>query len=111
MADRTSDPHGTPTERSRRNTDATRAVSRVKPEQCEIKVRWEKARRVIQVSPTGARFDFDSALKVGTRYPFSLSGPGLSLSTTFEVRRCQVTVEPGGGRSFRIEGRFYPYVE
>jgi len=76
-----------------------------------MKVRWEKARRVVAVSPTGVKFDFNIALKVGTKYPVSLSAPGVSFSSTLEVTRCQVTVEPGGVRYFRIDGRFFPYLE
>jgi hypothetical protein len=83
----------------------------LKPEQYELKVRWEKALRVLQVSPTGIRFDFDTSLKVGAKYPVSLTAPGVSFSSTLEVVRCQVTAEPGAGRSFRIDGRFFPYLE
>ncbi|HYR46901.1 MAG TPA: hypothetical protein VER78_07830 [Thermoanaerobaculia bacterium] len=110
MADRTSDPPGRGTERPRKGTDPARA-GRIKPEQFEIKVRWEKGRRVRKVSPTGVQFDFDSALKVGVRYPISLNAPGVSFSSTLEVTRCQVILEPGGKRYFSIEGRFFPYVE
>ena len=66
--------------------------------------------RVLLVSPTGVKFDFDTALKVGTKYPVNLSAPGVSFSSTLEVTRCQVILS-GGGRSFRIDGRFFPYVE
>jgi hypothetical protein len=83
----------------------------LKAEQYELKVRWEKARGVLQVSPTGVKFDFDTSLMVGTRYPVSLSAPGVAFSSTLEVTRCQVTVLPGVGRFFRIEGRFFPYLE
>jgi hypothetical protein len=109
VADRKTDPPGSPGERPRRGTDSGR--SKLKPEQYELKVRWEKARGVRQVSPTGVKFDFDTALNVGTRYSVSLSAPGVSFSSTLEVTRCQVTVLPGVGRFFRIEGRFFPYVE
>ena len=110
MAERKTDPPGTG-DRSRRTTDHGRSAARLKPEQYEMKVRWEKARRVVAVSPTGAKFDFDTALKVGAKYPVTLSAPGVSFSSTLEVSRCQVTVEPGGVRYFRIEGRFFPYLE
>jgi hypothetical protein len=83
----------------------------LKPEQYELKVRWEKARRVLQVTPTGVKFDFNIGLKVGTKYPVSLTAPGVSFSSTLEVTRCQVTSEPGNGRCFRIDGRFFPYLE
>ena len=108
MAEKKSEPPGT--DRPRRTSDAGRSA-RPKPEQYEMKVRWEKARRVVSVSPTGAKFDFDTALKVGTKYPVNLSAPGVSFSSTLEVTRCQVTVEPGGIRYFRIDGRFFPYLE
>jgi hypothetical protein len=108
VADRKTPP-GSPGERPRRGTDSGR--SKLKPEQYELKVRWEKARGVLQVSPTGVKFDFDTALNVGTRYSVSLTAPGVSFSSTLEVTRCQVTVLPGAGRFFRIDGRFFPYVE
>jgi hypothetical protein len=57
------------------------------------------------------KFDFDTALNVGTRYPVTLNAPGVSFSSTLEVTRCQVTVRPGVGRFFRIDGRFFPYLE
>jgi hypothetical protein len=98
-----------PPDRPRRTTDSRQA--RPKPEQYQMKVRWEKARRVVAVSPTGVKFDFDTSLKVGTKYPVSLNAPGVSFSSTLEVTRCQVTVEPGGVRYFRIDGRFFPYIE
>ncbi len=110
MADRKTDPPAGSAGRPRRSTDSGHAA-RLKPEQYQLKVRWEKAIRVLQVSPTGVRFDFDSSLKVGTKYPISLTAPGVSFSSTLEVVRCQVTAEPGAGRSFRIEGRFFPYLE
>jgi hypothetical protein len=34
----------------------------------------------------------------------------VSFSSTLEVVRCQLTLEPEG-RFFRIAGRFFPYVE
>lgn len=110
MAERKTEPPG-PGDRPRRTTDHGRSAARLKPEQYEMKVRWEKARRVVAVSPTGAKFDFDSALKVGAKYPITMSAPGVSFSSTLEVTRCQVTVEPGGIRYFRIDGRFFPYLE
>lgn len=111
MADRKTDPPASPNGRARRTSESGRPTSKLKPEQYEMKVRWEKARRVVSVSPTGAKFDFNTALKVGTKYPVSLSAPGVSFSSTLEVTRCQVTVEPGGVRYFRIDGRFFPYLE
>ena len=110
VADRKADPPGT-SDRPRRTTNSGRSAARLKPEQYEIKVRWEKARRVVAVSPTGAKFDFDTALKVGTKYPVTLNAPGVSFASTLEVTRCQVTVDPGGVRYFRIDGRFFPYLE
>ena len=89
----------------------SRPTRKLKPEQYELKIRWEKARQVLDVSPTGVRFDFDAPLKVGTKYPISLTAPGVSFSTTLEVSRCQLTVEPPSGRFFRVTGRFFPYVE
>jgi len=68
------------------------------------------ARQVIDVSSTGVQFDFDGPLKVGMKYPISLNAPGVSISTTIEVTRCQLTVEPTG-RCFRVSGKFFPYVE
>jgi hypothetical protein len=111
VAERKTDPPHSSGDRPRRSTDSARSAARLKPEQYEMKVRWEKARRVLQVSPTGVKFDFDTSLKVGTKYPVSLTAPGVSFSSTLEVIRCQVTAEPGAGRSFRIEGRFFPYLE
>jgi hypothetical protein len=110
VADRKTPP-GKTGDRPRRTTDSGRSGAKLKPEQYELKVRWEKARRVVQVSPTGVAFDFDTALAVGTKYPVNLSAPGVSFASTVEVTRCQVTVQPGVGRFFRIDGRFFPYVE
>lgn len=107
MADRKTD--APESNRSSRPSDT--AKKRLKPEQYELKVRWETARQVIEVTPTGVRFDFNTALKVGTRYPVSLNAPGVSLSTTLEVSRCQLTVDSAAGRFFRVTGKFYPYVE
>jgi hypothetical protein len=86
------------------------AGRRLSPDQYEIKIRWERARRVFDVSSEGVSFEFDSPLKVGMRYPISLSAPGVSFSSTLEVTRCKLKVAEEG-RFFRIEGRFYPYVE
>lgn len=86
------------------------AGGRLKPEQYELKIRWDRARRVVSVTPQGVGFEFDSPLKVGIRYPISLSAPGVSFSSTLEVTRCRLTVQPEG-RYFQIEGRFFPYVE
>ena len=105
MAERKTDP---PVKASPDDTPSRR---KLKPEQYELKIRWEKARQVLEVSPTGVRFDFDAPLKVGTKYPISLTAPGVSFSTTLEVSRCQLTVEPPSGRFFRVTGRFFPYVE
>ncbi|HTD52481.1 MAG TPA: hypothetical protein VK780_05610 [Thermoanaerobaculia bacterium] len=86
------------------------AGRRLAADQYELKIRWEKARKVFEVSPQGVSFEFDNPLKVGLRYPISLSAPGVSFSSTLEVVRCQLTLE-AEGRFFRIEGRFFPYVE
>jgi hypothetical protein len=110
VADRKTPP-GKSGDRPRRTTESGRSGAKLKPEQYELKVRWEKARRVVQVSPTGVAFDFDTALAVGTKYPVNLTAPGGSLASTVEVTRCQMTVQPGVGRFFRIDGRFFPYVE
>ncbi len=110
MADRQTDPPvggGRPS----RPSDSGKSAKRLKPEQYELKVRWETARQVLEVTPTGVRFDFSTPLKVGTRYPVSLKAPGVSFSTTLEVSRCQLTVDPTTGRFFRVTGRFFPYVE
>ncbi len=108
MAERKTDPPG-PGKSS--PLEGSRSSKKLKPEQYELKIRWEKARQVLDVSPTGVRFDFDTPLKVGTRYPISLTAPGVSLSSTIEVSRCQLTVEPPSGRFFRVSGRFFPYVD
>lgn len=99
------------TNRSKKGSDPSRGPRRLKPEQYEIKIRWERARKVIDVSPIGVRFEFGSALKVGTNYPITLTAPGVSFSSTLEITHCRLTVEPLGARFFRIEGRFFPYVE
>jgi hypothetical protein len=97
-------------DKPRRQTDS-RSKKRLTPDQYELKIRWDKARQVLEVTPTGLQFDFDSPLKVGTKYPVTLTAPGVSLSSTIEVTRCQMTVEAESGRFFRVTGRFYPYVE
>ena len=107
MPERKTDP---PSSKSTR-FDESRSSKRLKADQYELKIRWEKARQVLEVSPTGVRFDFDAPLKVGTKYPISLTAPGVSFSTTLEVSRCQLTVEPTSGRFFRVTGRFFPYAE
>jgi hypothetical protein len=76
------------------------------PEDYEIKVRWDKARRVLDVTSAGVKFEFDNSLKVGLTYPITVTGPGVSISTTLEVTRCQLTV--ANARFFLIEGRFFP---
>lgn len=86
-------------------------AKRLEPRQYELKIRWEKARCVLQVSPTTVQFDFDTPLKVGDRYPISVTAPGVSLSSTLEVTRCQLTVAAGTERFFRVSGRLFPYVE
>ena len=108
MAERKTDP---PAPGKPNPVEASRTARKLKPEQYELKIRWEKARQVLDVSPTGVRFDFDTALKVGTKYPISLTAPGVNFSTTLEVSRCQLTVEPPSGRFFRVTGRFFPYAE
>jgi hypothetical protein len=94
----------------KRGTDG-RGRSRLRAEQYELKIRWERARQVTEVTSSGVQFEFDSALKVGTRYPVSLTAPGVSIASTIEVTRCQLALEPGGNKLFRIGARFYPYIE
>jgi hypothetical protein len=106
--DRPSRPTG---DRPSRGSDSGKQAKRPKAEQYELKVRWETARQVLEVTPTGVRFDFNSPLKVATRYPVSLSAPGVAFSTTVEVTRCQLTVDPTSGRFFRVTAKFFPYVE
>lgn len=106
MPQRPSDPPSEG-EAPKRPTGGTR---KLKADQYELKIRWERARRVIDVTSTGVQFEFDAALKVGARYPISLTGPGVSFSATVEVTRCQMTVDETG-RHFRVSGRFFPYVE
>src|SRR6476619_6118325 len=106
MAERKTDPPAKTTQ-----VADSRAHRKLKAEQYELKIRWEKARQVLEVSSTGVRFDFDAPLKVGTKYPVSLTAPGVSFSTTLEVSRCQLTVESPAGRFFRVTGRFFPYAD
>jgi len=108
MPERKTDP---PPPGGKRLSDSGRSTRRLKPEQYELKIRWEKARQVVEVSATGVQFDFDSPLKVGTKYPISLTAPGVSISTTLQVTRCEVIVAPSGGRFFRVGGKFFPYAE
>ena len=82
---------------------------RLSPENYEIKVRWDRARKVLDVTSSGVKFEFDHALKVGITYPITVTAPGISISATLEVTRCQLTV--ADGRFFLVEGRFFPYVE
>ena len=104
MPPRSSDP-----DKPKRPTDSRR--KRPTPDQYELKIRWDRARQVVDVSATGVQFDFDSPLKVGMKYPVTLTAPGVSLSSTIEVTRCQLTVPAEGGRYFRVFAKFYPYVE
>ncbi len=108
MANRHPDPPGPGPDRPRRESGR---VSRLSPEQYELKIRWERARRVIEVSGSGVTFDFDTSLKVGVRYPITLTAPGVSISSTLEVVRCRLIVDPSAGRFFRVEGKFFPYVD
>jgi hypothetical protein len=110
MAPRQSDPPPPSADKPKRPTDA-RLKKRPNPSQYELKIRWDKARQVLDVTPTGVQFDFDSPLKVGMKYPVTLNAPGVSLSSTVEVTRCQLTVLADSGRFFRVTGRFFPYVE
>ena len=84
MAERKTDP---PAAGKSSHLEEARSARRLKADQYELKIRWEKARQVLEVSPTGVRFDFDAPLKVGTKYPISLTAPGVSFSTTLEVSR------------------------
>ena len=108
MVERKTDPGGG----GKRPSDPGRGrPPRLKAEQYELKIRWERARQVTEVTSSGVQFDFESPLKVGTRYPVSLSAPGVSISSTIEVVRCQLALESGGAKYFRIAARFFPYVE
>ena len=108
MAERKTDP---PTSSSKRGTDSVRGRGRTKAEQYELKIRWERARQVTEVTSSGVQFDFDSSLKVGTHYNITLTAPGVSIAPTIEVTRCQLALESGGNKYFRIAARFFPYVE
>ena len=101
MTDRKTDP---PRPSPPRSTGV--AHHRLSPDEYEIKIRWEKARRVLEVTSTGVKFEFDSGLKVGVMYPITLTAPGVSIATTLEVSRCQLVV--ASGRFFLVEGRFFP---
>lgn len=83
--------------------------SRLSPESYEIKVRWDKARKVLDVTSSGVKFEFDQPLKVGMVYPITVTAPGISIATTLEVTRCQLTV--ANERFFLVEGKFFPHVE
>jgi hypothetical protein len=106
MVERKTDP---PT--LKRLTDTGRGRARLKAEQYELKIRWERVRQVTEVTSGGVQFDFDKALKVGVKYPVTLKAPGVSISATIEVTRCQLAMESEGNKFFRIAGRFYPYDE
>jgi len=107
MTERKSDPPRT-TPKAPRPSGTVRSPQKLSADQYEIKIRWQKASRVLDVSPTGVRFEFETALKVGVMYPVSLTAPGVSLTTTLEVTRCQLTTT--SGHYFLVEGRFFPYV-
>jgi len=107
MTDRKSDPPRT-TPKPPRPSGTARSPQKLSADQYEIKIRWQKARQVMEVSPTGVKFEFETALKVGVMYPVSLTAPGVSLATTLEVTRCQLTTP--SGHFFLVEGRFFPYV-
>jgi len=106
MTDRKTDP-------PRPNPGPPRSPSPVRaklsPDSYEIKVRWDKARKVLDVTTTGVKFEFDQPLKVGNMYPITVTAPGISITTTLEVTRCQLTV--ANARYFLVEGRFYPHVD
>ena len=93
---------------SKRPTDPGRG--RLRPEQYELKIRWERARQVTAVTSNTVSFDFESALKVGAQYPVTLTAPGVSIASTIEITRCQLAFEEGG-KFFRISSRFFPYGE
>ena len=105
MTERKTDPPR-PSPAPPRNPSPVRA--KLSPESYEIKVRWDRARKVLDVTTTGVKFEFDQPLKVGNMYPITVTAPGVSITTTLEVTRCQLTV--ANGRFFLVEGRFYPYV-
>ena len=106
MVERKTDP---PT--LKKPADTGRGRGRLKAEQYELKIRWERARQVTEVTSVGVQFDFYKALKVGAKYPVTLRAPGVSISETVEVTRCQLAIESEGVKFFRIAGRFFPYDE
>jgi len=65
---------------------------RLAADQYELKIRWERARKVYEVSPQGVSFEFDNPLKVGLRYPISLSAPGGSFRTSSDKAGKRKTV-------------------
>jgi hypothetical protein len=83
--------------------------AKLSPDSYEVKVRWDRARKVLDVTTTGVKFEFDQPLKVGNMYPVTVTAPGVSITTTLEVTRCQLTV--ANERFFLVEGRFYPHVD
>lgn len=108
MAERKTDP---PSSSPKKGTDPGRGRGRMRAEQYELKIRWERARQVTEVTSSGVQFDFDSALKVGTHYNVTLTAPGVAIAPTIEVTRCQLALESGGNKYFRIAARFFPYVD
>jgi len=87
MAERRTDPP------AKSPQEDSRPSRKLKPEQYELKIRWEKARQVLDVSPTGVRFDFDAPLKVGTKYPISLTAPGeIILTAEFKISLLRAVV-------------------
>jgi hypothetical protein len=109
MTDRKTPPPSAGAPTAPRGSRSGRTHQKLSPDQYELKIRWQRARRVLRVTAGGVKFEFDTALTVGTMYPITMDAPGVSLATTLEVTRCQLTV--ANGRFFLIEGRFYPYVE
>ncbi|MGH9365856.1 MAG: hypothetical protein ACRD1B_11435 [Thermoanaerobaculia bacterium] len=103
MVERKTDP---PSTGPKGPTDPGRG--RARAEEYELKIRWERARRVTEVTSSGVQFDFDSPLKVGTRYNVTLTAPGVSIAPTIKVVSCQLALEPGGEKYFRIAARFFP---
>jgi hypothetical protein len=109
MTDRKTPPPSAGTPTAPRVSRSGRTHQKLSPDQYELKIRWQRARRVLRVTSGGVKFEFDTALTVGVMYPITVDAPGVSLATTLEVTRCQLTV--ADGRFFLIDGRFYPYVE
>ena len=107
MTERKTDPPRQ-TPKPPRPSGSARSPQKLSPDQYEIKIRWQKASRVLDVTPTGVKFEFETSLKVGVMYPVTLTAPGVSFSTTVEVTRCQLTA--ASGHFFLVEGRFFPYV-